>query len=333
MIERREGTLIERIPLTFSAEDISSRLQNHGCRVDASKVLVMRNRLGRSTGRAVVASREAMKDVQRAFLPDGQVILRPLDQAGVELFVEQCERFLRFSDDIKRLAARENFHRVVTLWGVPKSYGRLDVAYILRQECNVEVQPWDIVFRYKKFGVQSDECYVLCKNAGDASRLLTRVQEMAVPKIRVYGSYFGAAFLWCARSALFISENLKNLSPHLEFELPKSKNWIFLCGWNGAMTEPEFESLLSSFKMYPKTIKRIEIPSDGTCGFFMRFEDMVTTKRVFSRLNRLRRRWRLKPNTPFFAYPALCDVHWSHEDKYADEDSASDNELDEPIWH
>ena len=50
-------------------------------------------------------------------------------------------------------------------------------------------------------------------------------------------------------------------------------------------------------------------------------------------LRRIRRRWRLKPETPFLAYPRRVDVHRTSEEAYDDEDLASDSDIDEPVHY
>ena len=60
---------------------------------------------------------------------------------------------------------------------------------------------------------------------------------------------------------------------------------------------------------------------------------MKNTKLVFSRLNRLKKRWRIGSNIPFFAYPVRADIHYKGDAKHADEASDCDSDLDEPVMY
>ena len=83
---RQEGVLLERFPAEYSQTDLQACLANHDVHVNQDDVLLMRSRLGKSTGRAVVLTKHAVKDAEGVF-PGGTTI-RPLDEHDVGLFVE-----------------------------------------------------------------------------------------------------------------------------------------------------------------------------------------------------------------------------------------------------
>lgn len=326
LTERQEAFLLERLPRDWGESDLYQALHKLGVDLGddwSEKVLLMRSRLGRSIGRALVAMPSHVPHITQG-LPAG-TSYRPMDRYDVESFVEQCERYVRLSDDLRRLARPSNFLRVVTITQVPTNYGRKDVAHVIRTHCGVEVQPKDVVFRFKRWGRQSDTCYVLCPSEQTADHCVAQIQELAVPKRAAYGALFGAAFLWSGRSSLFLSH------PSLDFLLHNSKFWVFTTGWQEDMTEEEFLSVMYQMKFTPSRAIRQPIAADKSSAFFMQFENMAMTKRAMTRLRRLKRRWRMKDATPFFAYPRRIDIHRLSEDQYEDEDSAADSELDEPI--
>jgi len=249
-----------------------------------------------------------------------------MDRYDVENFVEQCERFVNLSDDLRRLARPEHFHRIITISEVPNTYGRRDVAHVIKERCGVTVDPRDIVFRFKRWGRQSETCYVICPTAEAADRCVALIQELAVPKKAAYGALFGATFLWSSRATLFLSH------PDLDFLLD-SKFWVFTTGWQEDMQEEEFTKLLEQMKF--KTVRTVRHPieSDSSSAFFVQCDSMEKTKKAMMRLRRLKWRWRIKQETPFFAYPRRIDIHRADEDTFEDEASGDDSDLDEPIHY
>lgn len=329
--ERQEGFLLERLPRHWKEDDINESLRRTG--VDLGEnwqehVLLMRSRLGVSIGRAVVVWPKHVPLVTLA-MPPGTTY-RPVDRADVEAFVEQCERLVRLSDDLRRLALPENFLRVITITEVPSNYGRKDIAHIIKERCGVAVPPRDIVFRFKRWGRQSDTCYVICPTPQDADHCVAQIQELAVPKRAAYGSLFGAAFLWSSRASLFLSH------PDLDFLVHDWKSWVFTTGWQEDMTADEFLQVMNQLQFYPTKAVRHPIAADQSSSFFMRFEQMEGwsgAKRAMSRLRKLKWRWRIKRETPFFAYPRRVDIHRADESRYEDEDSAADSDIDEPVHY
>jgi len=324
--ERQEAVLIERLPRLCNEEEIRDTFERAGVDLGddwRDKVLVMRSRLGVSFGRALIATPEHVPHVKRE-LPHG-VVYKQMDRYEVEAFVEQCERLVNLSDDLRRLAMPENFERVVTITEVPPLYGRQDIAYILQNHCGITVDLKDIVFRFKRWGRQSDTCYVVCPTVKEADHCISLIQELAVPKRAAYGSLFGATFLWSSRATMFIS------SAQLDFLVHDSKFWICTTGWQNDLQEPEFLSLLARTRIIPNRAVKFSKPEQNTAMFFMRFDNMKRTKQAMVRLRKLKWRWRIKRETPFFAYPRRVDIHQEGEDCYEDEDSASDSEIDEPV--
>nr|BAN65007.1 hypothetical protein [Babesia bovis] len=142
------------------------------------------------------------------------------DEHDVKCYVEQCERYLTLSEELRKLADPTNLHRIVTVTGMNKSYGRLELAEVIKKHTSVLVKPTNIVFRFKSNGEQEPTAWVLCDTISDANRLIAELQEVAIPKRYQYGSLMGASFLYSARSSLFLSH------PELDFITSKSKYQI-----------------------------------------------------------------------------------------------------------
>lgn len=320
--------MLEKLPSDWTEFDICKQLLVNGVDLGDSgsdKILLMRSRLGKSIGRALVAVSEHVPHIRAGF-PKG-VTYRPVDRYDIEGFVEQCERFLRFSDDLRMLARPENFLRTITITEVPSSYGRQDIVHVMKTHCDVTVAPQDVVFRFKRWGRQSDTCFVVCPDMQAADHCIAQIQELAVPKRAAYGSLFGATFLWSARSTLFLCDSA------LDFAVHDSKFCVFTTGWQEDMDAEEFKAIMEQMKFYPVRNKKHHMEADQSSGFFMYFDSMRWTKKVMVRLQRLKRRWQMKQQTPFFAYPRRVDVYREGEDKYEDADSDTDSEIDEPITY
>lgn len=326
--ERQEAILLERLPRDWTEEDVHSCLQGAGVDLGddwRERVLLMRSRLGLSIGRALVGLAEHVPHVKQAF-PLGTTY-KAMDRHEAESFVEQCERFVNLSDDLRRLARPDNFLRVMTITEVPPTYGRKDVAHVVRERCGVEVDPRDVIFRFKRWGRQSDMCYVICPSAQAADHCIAQIQELAVPKRAAHGALFGAAFLWSSRASLFLSHS------ELDFLVHDSKFWVCTTGWQEDMGTEEFLALMNQLKFHPLRAVRHYVPADECSAFFLQFENMERTKRAMARLRKLKWRWRIKREVPFFAYPRRVDVHREDEGTYADEDSGEDSDIDEPVHY
>lgn len=326
--ERQEAFLLERLPGDWAEADVNSCLRNAGVDLGEdwhNNLLLMRSRLGTSVGRALVAIPAHVPHVARA-CPAGTTY-RPMDRYDIENFVEQCERFVSLSDDLRRLARPENFNRVITITEVPNSYGRKDVAYVIKERCGVTVDPRDVVFRFKRWGRQSDTCYVICPTTKEADHCIAQIQELAVPKKAAYGALFGATFLWSSRGSLFLSHT------DLDFLLHDSKFWVFTTGWQEDMSTEEFMAVMNQMQFRPVHAVRHHMTADSSSAFFVQFDNMVCTKKAMVRLRRLKWRWRMKGSIPFFAYPRRVDIHRLDEDVHEDEDSAADSDIDEPIHY
>ena len=322
--ERQESLLFEKLPRNFTtASDLSIMTG-----IPAEKILLMKSRIGEFTGRAIALA-EPNTPLPSTIPPD--VTIRSLDRTDTELFVEQCERYFEFSDDLRRLAkeaGNEGFHRIVTLTGIPKTYKRSDVAAIISEATKnfVKVENLsNIVFRFKKDGYQSDTCFVLLESPDDALAVIKAVQEYAVPQRRIHGTSFGCSFVFADRSSLFVSH------PDLDYSLGHSKYWVMTLGWNSELDESQMATVLNKMAIYPNKI--VKVPGGSGGEFFLRFDRMKNTKLVFSRLNRLKRRWRIGSNIPFFAYPVRADIHFEGDAKHADEASDCDSDLDEPVMY
>ncbi|KAF4659328.1 hypothetical protein FOL47_007612, partial [Perkinsus chesapeaki] len=126
--ERQEALLIEKLPLETTAADVIE-LMSRVTRDDVNEedVLLMRSSLGRFTGRCAVINRLVTAERLQSVLPR-DVYCRPLDAQDVSLFVEQAERFYNLSADLQHVALGCNgeIDRVVTLTGLPRTYGRVE---------------------------------------------------------------------------------------------------------------------------------------------------------------------------------------------------------------
>lgn len=324
--ERQEGIIFERLSSHFCAADTVHNIleKKLGIAVNENDILIMRSRAGRPAGRVGILTEEKIleQDIRRYFPDD--IFIRVLDYYDVALFVEQCERYWNFADDLRWLARPEFFNRIVTITEIPKTYGRMELADVILQHSKITVEPRDIVFRFRKGGVQSDVAWVVCASERDARSIISSIQETAVPKRVQYGTMFGAAFLWAARSSLFITD------PGVDFLIKFSKNQVFTTGWDIDVTVEDFKSLLWELKIYPKTITRFETFT-GQNSFFLEFDRMKDAKLVMSRLQRIKKIWKLPQADAFFAFPRTADVIWACEHITDAEDSAADTDLDEPV--
>lgn len=326
--ERQQAVLLERLPSEWDEEDVNKALLRGGVDLGEawrSRVLLMRSRLGRSIGRVVISLDAHVPHVTQGF-PSGATY-RSMDRYDVEAFVEQSERFVRLSDDLRRLAQPEHFLRTITITGVPGNYGRRDIVNVIASHCNVTVDPRDVVFRFKRWGRQSDTCYVICPTQKNADHCLARIQELAVPKRAAYGSLFGAAFLWSSRGTLFVTDH------KLDFLVHDSMSWVFSTGWQEDLQEDDLLAVLQQMRFLPIRAVRYPNAADQSASFFLEFDNMDRTKQAMIRLRRLQRRWQIKPETPFVAYPRRLDIHREHEEMYEDDDSAGDSDLEEPVHY
>jgi hypothetical protein len=320
--ERQESLLLENLDRRMNSVDQLVDMTG----IDASKILMMKTKLGEFTGRALVLA--GPDELLKSPLPQ-EVTCRPMDLKDTELFVEQCERLLKFTDDIRRLAAEahnDGFNRIITISGLPKGYSRADVATVISEATKGSVileNLKDVVFRFKKNGYQSDTCFVLLKSADDALQAIKTIQEYPVALKRVYGTSFGCSFISADRSSLFVSDE------NLDYLVDDCKYWIMTLGWNGDLDESQMGDVMNKLSIFPNKIVKLGV--DG--GFLMRFDRMKNTKLVFTRLNRLKRRWRIPSHVSFFAYPVKTDIHFAGDDKHADEMSDSESDLDEPVMY
>lgn len=331
LTERQEAFLLERMARDWTEDDINNALLKTGIDLGPSwrdKILLMRSRLGKSIGRALVLFSGHVPHVKQAF--PFSPSYRPMDRNDVEAFVEECERFVNLSDDLRRLARPEYFLRVITITEVPPGYGRKDIAHIINERCGVIVDPRDVIFRFKRWGRQSDACYVICPSVQEADHCVAQIQELAVPKRIAHGSLFGASFLWSNRASLFVSD------PSLDFLLHDCKSWVFTTGWQEDMTVDEFMQVMYELQFYPVRAEKFPVPTDGTCAFFVKFEQMEGwsgAKRAMTKLRKLKWRWRIKQSIPFFAYPRRIDVHRASDMRYEDELSDGESDIEEPIHY
>ncbi|CRH02525.1 conserved Plasmodium protein, unknown function [Plasmodium relictum] len=302
------------------------------------------------------------------------------DNYEIEKFVEECERLLRFTEDIKRISKFENLDKIVTIINIPSCYGRKELSEIIYECANIKVKLKNIIFRFKKNGNQSDCAYVLCNNINEANILINKMQEYPVAKKYHLKEFYGTAFLYASKSNLFIS------SEKLDYLTIFSKYKIFTCGWHKDISIKEFENFLITLKIFPcKIIKinynikeseeditrnngdeknekdnnkyelseinpnHITINIDelstisnnhsslnerndlNTSSFILFFENMRMTKKVFTKLERLKKKWKISASSNFYAYPKIPDIHFNDDNNYADENEYEDSDLDEEI--
>ncbi|KAI4834826.1 hypothetical protein MKS88_005505 [Plasmodium brasilianum] len=334
------------------------------------------------------------------------------DDYEIEKFIEECERFLRFTEDIKRIAKFENLNKIVTIINIPSCYGRKEVAQIIFDCAKINVELKNIIFRFKKNGIQSDCAYVLCNNINDANIILNKMQEYPVAKKYHLKEFFGTCFLYASKNNLFIS------SDKLDYITIFSKYKIFTCGWHKDISIKEFESFLITLKIFPNKIIKINYNTkvitddirdsfdsqqrdekDGkgngingivpdkikanevshkrgnnvdsntsnkyqlshidynhilinieefcssmsiydklneanelnTSSFILFFENMRMTKKVFTKFERLKKKWKMSATNNFYAYPKIPDIHFNDDENYKDENDYEDSDLDEEI--
>ncbi|CXJ17667.1 conserved Plasmodium protein, unknown function [Plasmodium berghei] len=318
------------------------------------------------------------------------------DDYEIEKFVEECERFIRFTEDIKRISSFGNLNKIVTIINIPSCYGRKELSQVIYDCAKIKVKLNNIIFRFKKNGIQSDCAYILCNTANDANMLLNKMQEYPIAKKYHLKEFYGAAFLYASKNNLFIS------SDKLDYITIFSKYKIFTCGWHRDISIKEFESFLITLKIFPKKIIKINYnhakkindenfnQSQETCqqnnyknniigekskeednnkmelaktndnhilinidecsssltndctlpnqesetntsSFILFFENMRMTKKVFTKLERLKKKWKMSPTSNFYAYPKIPDIHFNDEEEYRDENEYEDSDLDEEI--
>ncbi|CAD7964107.1 unnamed protein product [Amoebophrya sp. A25] len=259
--ERQEGFLLSRLPPSVTEAEIVRRLESQG--VTADDVLLMRSRLGKSTGRALVRCEENIPHVTQLFGQSSQraqgpadgsiapVSYRPLDRHDIRLFVEQVEAYLRFSEDLHYLARPEHLLRTVTIHNVPRAYGRKDLAAVLHQHCKICVAPHDVIFNMKRFGVQGDTAFVVCGSEKQARHVISTVQELAVPKHAKYATLFGCSFLYADRSCLFWGDR------EGRYDFEESRFQLYTQGWDEHLSEDEFKAFLNHLKFFPDSVRKV----------------------------------------------------------------------------
>ncbi|KAF8819760.1 hypothetical protein IE077_000654 [Cardiosporidium cionae] len=326
LADRQEGILLENLPsdTTMTPHKISENLQKAGFYVEPDAIFLMKSHLGKSMGRALVLTDTSMDEsTMKYFHP--QSTYRSVDAHDTSIFIEQCERFHNLSEDLRWLASTDHFHRVVTITEIPTSYGRKELQAVIREHAHMDVPLKNIIFRFTKNGYQSSMAWILCDTKKSANHMIHKIQEIAVPRRFQYGPIAGAAFLWSGRQSLFLSD------PSLDFQMCFSKHQIFTTGWQKDVTESEFLLLLGELKFWPSRVSRVFSPIDATASFFMVFDRMKDTKKFMQRLQVLKKRWNIAQEDIFYAYPRQADVYWMHEETYADNDSAADSDLEEPV--
>eukprot|EP00920_Eleutheroschizon_duboscqi_P012620 GHVT01029919.1.p1 GENE.GHVT01029919.1~~GHVT01029919.1.p1 ORF type:complete len:438 (+),score=47.09 GHVT01029919.1:289-1602(+) len=272
-LSRQRGLLLEKLPVTIcSAELLARQLRRNGLFISPDDVFVQRTRLGQPTGRALVLSVAPVEapELLRNFGPESSV--KVCDTHDVSLALEQFERFVRLTEDLQFLGRPEHFRRVVTITEIPDSYGRYEVAEMLRDATGIDVPPPHIVFRIRNDGTQTDMAWVLCPSEEAANSILNIIQEYTVPKSARYGALFGAAFLTAARSSLFLCD------PELDFLASRSRTQVALLGFHPDVGEKEFNAFLNGLKFFPSHIRKIHMPADDSAMFFVELDRMRNCK-------------------------------------------------------
>ncbi|KAK2196424.1 hypothetical protein BdWA1_001670 [Babesia duncani] len=361
----QRGFLIENLPKEWvqTTEKILDTFSKCGIKLHGDEIHIMRNRFGIPYGRVMVLTERVARpnfdfEMDGNKLDNGtsannpendetititneiqQAIIDALpqeartyvcDEHDVKCFVEQCERFLMQSCDLRKLADWKHFHSTVTITGMNKTYGRVELSQIIKNESGVDVEPHNIIYRFKSNGEQDSTAWVICKCERDANRILSKIQELEIPKRFQYGSLMGASFLYSFRNSLFLSH------PDIDFQTYKSKYQIFTMGWQPDVDEKELMDLAVNLKFYPKSVKLIKIPCANDPGYeigaFFECDRMKNTKKQIIRMAMLKKKWKIPTHSVLFAYPKTADVHWETDaGVYKDDDKANDSDLDEPI--
>ncbi|UVC50118.1 hypothetical protein MACK_003987 [Theileria orientalis] len=251
------------------------------------------------------------------------------DEHEVSCFVEQCERLLTLPEDLRRLSNPEFLHRIVSVTGFTSSYGRFELSEVIQNSTNVKVDPKNIIFRFKDDGYQDSLAWVICDSVKQANTIISKLQEVPVPKRYQYGNLMGAAFLYSSRSSFFLSD------PSLDFITKRSKYQVFTMGWHSDVDETELKNLTDGLKFYPKNIKIHKIKSkeektSETCAF-LEFDRMRNAKKIMHRLQIIKKRWKIPDISAFYAYPKMADVLWKSQNGDYKNDEMFNGDLDEPV--
>eukprot|EP00923_Selenidium_pygospionis_P019684 GHVN01034339.1.p1 GENE.GHVN01034339.1~~GHVN01034339.1.p1 ORF type:complete len:201 (+),score=14.20 GHVN01034339.1:44-646(+) len=150
---RQKGILFEGLPLPLqSPEAFQTLLTAELPDVQKADVLTMKSALGRNMNRTLVLWHQTLPDSLKRKLPRHTTITT-MDTRDVEGFVEQCERYIRFTEDLRRLGCADHFGKVVTLTDLPVDVVREDVARLSMTHAGVKVvnvwntsSPADVLF-------------------------------------------------------------------------------------------------------------------------------------------------------------------------------------------
>eukprot|EP00923_Selenidium_pygospionis_P019670 GHVN01034323.1.p1 GENE.GHVN01034323.1~~GHVN01034323.1.p1 ORF type:complete len:215 (+),score=17.43 GHVN01034323.1:44-688(+) len=164
---RQKGILFEGLPLSLQSPEAFQTLLTAEVNsvlgfkrnfppqlpdVQKADVLTMKSALGRNMNRTLVLWHQTLPDSLKRKLPRHTTITT-MDTRDVEGFVEQCERYIRFTEDLRRLGCADHFGKVVTLTDLPVDVVREDVARLSMTHAGVKVvnvwntsSPADVLF-------------------------------------------------------------------------------------------------------------------------------------------------------------------------------------------
>eukprot|EP00916_Digyalum_oweni_P024626 GHVL01040746.1.p1 GENE.GHVL01040746.1~~GHVL01040746.1.p1 ORF type:complete len:354 (-),score=101.93 GHVL01040746.1:194-1111(-) len=302
---------------------IYNRIYQHGWNINKNKILLQKSRSNCFLGNAIILTDIDIPNISDIFPYNTKS--QYLDIIDVKKYIEQWERNIRLTDDIKRISNPIYINRIITISDIPITYGRIDIQNIINN-FNISVNLNNIVFRFSKNGYQSSTCYVVCNSIKDADILLEKIQELPVPIRQQYSSLFGCQFLWSCRDTIFLCNEYLDTIPY------RSKYHILSIGWDNEVTDNEFKILMNTLKLYPKNIIKLDINfHDNTTAFIMEFTHMDMTKTAMIRLHFLAKKWKIKKNKIIYAYVRGIDMRKMNIDKYEDDRSDADSDIDEPV--
>jgi hypothetical protein len=316
----QEALHFSRLPREWRCEaKLAAQFSNLlGRDFPSERVFLQRTRLGAYTGQGVARIRATESpglSTLKSALPE-EATVRPLDAVETRNFFDQSRRLVRFTDDLRELVNKP----VVTISGVPETYGPNDVQNVLKEKLGNKVNVCNVVLPFDRRGVQQQMAFVSTKTESDANKIIDGIgEEFPVPLRRVYGVNFGCALLTARRETLFVDSS--KFPEHFG-----GRYWTLSMGWRRETSQAEFLKEMHKLRIFPEETVRLDL---GDGSFLMKFPRMEDVKKSFTKLHRLAYTKKIPRKVVSYAYPVMADFRClgdaSHEGFYDDSD------LDEPV--
>ena len=248
-------------------------------------VFLQRTRLGAFTGQGVVrlkASESPSLKTLKSGFPE-EMVLRPLDEFDTRNFFEQCRRLHSFTDDLRGLVSEGPENAVVTVTGVPDTYGVSDVKAVIKAKVP-DVKISSVVFPFEAhWGVQQSTVFIRTKTSEQADKVVDAIgSDHPVPIRRLHGVNFGTALLSASKSTLFVSSD--KMPSH---QLYGSKYWVMSMGWKPQTSEAQFLAEMHKLRIFPENIDTLTLSTNSSRDFLMKFPRMEDVKKALVKLHRL----------------------------------------------